>query len=516
MNLASLLFQVGRRVPHAPAVTADALTLSYAALCGRSARLAGALRGPLGLERGDHALVCAENVGEYFELLFACWAAGVAAVPVNAKLHPREVAHIADDAGARVLFTSAALADSLASLADEAPALRTTTVIGSAAYASLLAEEPIEPEAMDPDDVAWLFYTSGTTGKPKGAMLTHRNLLFAGHCYYADIERVTPGDTMLHAAPLSHGSGLYGIAHLLAGGHQVVLPRFEPGRVLDAIAGRHPRVSFFAAPTMVSRLVQAAGSGASSGGDRWPGLRTIVFGGGPMYVADLEKALACFGPRLYHLYGQGESPMTITGLAPEWLDVPDPALRAARLASCGHARTGVEVRVVDERDGELPPGTPGEVVTRSDCVMRGYWRNPGATTATLRHGWLHTGDIGSMDERGLLTLHDRSKDLIIRGGSNIYPREIEEVLLRHPGVLECAVVGRAHADLGEEPVAFVVKRAGATVDPAELETLLAQWIARFKHPRDWQFVEALPKNHYGKVLKTELRARLAPRDPLAH
>jgi acyl-CoA synthetase (AMP-forming)/AMP-acid ligase II len=512
MNLASVLFQVGRRVPDAPAVTADGLALSYAALCERSGRLAGALRGRLGLARGDHVLICAENVAEYFELMFACWAAGVAAVPVNAKLHVREVAHIADDAGARVLFTGAALAAALASVRDDAPDVRATIVIGSDAYAALLGAAPIEPEAVDPGDVAWLFYTSGTTGKPKGAMLTHRNLLFASHCYYADIERVTPGDTMLHAAPLSHGSGLYGVAHLLGGGHQVVLPRFDAAAVLDAIAGRYRRVSFFAAPTMVSRLVQAADADTPTVHDRWPGLRTIVYGGGPMYVADLEKALACFGPRLYHLYGQGESPMTITGLAPAWLDASDATERAARLASCGHARTGVEVRVVDEHDRELPPGAPGEVVTRSDGVMRGYWRNPEATVATLRNGWLHTGDIGSMDERGFLTLHDRSKDLIIRGGSNIYPREIEEVLLRHPGVVECAVVGRPHADLGEEPVAFVVRRTGIVVEPAELEALLAAWIARFKHPRDWRFVDALPKNHYGKVLKTELRASLAPRD----
>ena len=511
MNLASVLFQVGRRVPQAMAITGDALTLTYAALCDRSARLAGALRGPLALARGDHVLIWAENVPEYFELLFACWAAGLAAVPINAKLHAREVAHIADDSGARVLFTSAALAESLSALQDDAPTLRATLVIGSDAYAQLLRADPVEPQPVEPDDVAWLFYTSGTTGKPKGAMLTHRNVLFASHCYYADIERVTPGDTMLHAAPLSHGSGLYGIAHLLGGGQQVVLPRFEPEGVLEAIDGRYPRVSFFAAPTMVSRLVHTAGAQPSSGSDRWPGLRTIVYGGGPMYVADLEKALACFGPRLYHLYGQGESPMTITGLPPDLLDVADPAQRAARLASCGHARTGVEVRVVDEHDRKLPAGRLGEVVTRSDCVMRGYWRNPAATAATLRNGWLHTGDIGSMDERGFLTLHDRSKDLIIRGGSNIYPREIEEVLLRHPAVLECAVVGRPHADLGEEPVAFVVRRAGASVEPADLEALLAAWIARFKHPRDWRFVDALPKNHYGKVLKTELRASLAPR-----
>jgi acyl-CoA synthetase (AMP-forming)/AMP-acid ligase II len=508
VNLASVLFQLGRRLPDAAAVTGDGLTLTYAALCERSARIAGALRGGLRLQPGERVLIVADNGPEYFELLFGCWAAGLAAVPVNAKLHVREVAHIARDSGARLAFTSAALAAGLGGLTHELPELAEIVVIAGAQHAALLRADALGPHPVAPDDLAWLFYTSGTTGHPKGAMLTHRNLLFASHCYYADIERVAPGDTMLHAAPLSHGSGLYGVAHLFGGGHQLVLPRFETGPVLDAIAGRRRRVSLFAAPTMVSRLVQAAGDTAAPGNDRWPGLRTIVFGGGPMYVSDLEKALACFGPRLWHLYGQGESPMTITGLPSEALGSAHAAQRAALLASCGWARTGVEVRVVDGDDRELPHGTPGEVVTRSDCVMRGYWRNPEATAAALRNGWLHTGDIGSMDARGLLALQDRSKDLIIRGGSNIYPREIEEVLLRHPAVLECAVVGRPHADLGEEPVAFVVCRPGATVAPPELERLLGDWIARFKQPRAWQFVDALPKNHYGKVLKTELRARL--------
>jgi acyl-CoA synthetase (AMP-forming)/AMP-acid ligase II len=509
MNLARVLFQLGRRVPDRPAVTGAGLALTYAALCERSARIAGALRGVLRLGPGERVLIVADNTPEYFELLFGCWAAGLAAVPVNAKLHAREVGHIARDSGARLAFTSASLAPALGALTSEAPELAELVAIGGARHAALLSADAFEPHAVAPDDLAWLFYTSGTTGQPKGAMLTHRNLLFASHCYYADIERVEPGDTMLHAAPLSHGSGLYGVAHLFGAGHQVVLPRFEAGPVLDAIAGRRARVSFFAAPTMVSRLVQAAVDRPGPGGDRWPGLRTIVYGGGPMYVADLEKALACFGPRLWHLYGQGESPMTITGLPPAALEVADAAQRGAALASCGWARTGVEVRVVNEADHELPRGTPGEVVTRSDCVMRGYWCNADATAATLRNGWLHTGDIGSMDARGRLTLHDRSKDLIIRGGSNIYPREIEEVLLRHPAVLECAVVGRPHADLGEEPVAFVVCRPGATVPPADLERLLGDWIARFKQPRAWHFVDTLPKNHYGKILKTELRARLA-------
>jgi acyl-CoA synthetase (AMP-forming)/AMP-acid ligase II len=222
-----------------------------------------------------------------------------------------------------------------------------------------------------------------------------------------------------------------------------------------------------------------------------------------MYVADSLRAIELFGSRLYQLYGQGESPMTITGL-PQVFHNTD---CVEKLATCGSARTGVEVRIFNDRDEELPAGETGEIVTRSDCVMAGYWKNPEATAKTLRGGWLHTGDVGSLDAQGFLTIKDRSKDMIISGGANIYPREIEEVLLRHPAVAECSVVGRPHPEWGEEVVAFLVLKKEISV--AELERLCLDNIARFKRPRDYRFVEALPKNNYGKVLKTELRKQLA-------
>ena len=504
MNLASVLLPVGRRAPDSPAVSGPGVTLRFGDLCARAQRIAGALRARLGLGAGDRVLICTENTPEFFELVFGCWVAGLVAVPVNAKLHRNEVAHIATDSGARLVFTSSALAEGLSGLRGDIEAVAEVVVIGGDRYAQLLAAEAIDVQSVAPDDVAWLFYTSGTTGRPKGAMLTHRNLLFASHCYYADIDRIGSADTMLHAAPLSHGSGLYGLAHLFGGGQQIVLGRFDAAEVFNAIE-RWPNVSFFAAPTMVMRLVHSA----AAIDPNLANLKTICYGGAPMYVADLEQALARFGPRLYGLYGQGESPMTISGLPQGLHAVADPARRAALLGSCGYARTGVEVRVVDDHGVALPPNESGEIVTRSDCVMRGYWGNPEATAAALNGGWLHTGDIGAMDASGLLTLHDRSKDLIISGGSNIYPREIEEVLLRDPRILECAVVGRRHPDWGEEPVAFVVLRDAARVDPAELDALLAAHIARFKRPREYRFVASLSKNNYGKILKTELRTLLA-------
>ena len=499
-NLAALLFDVARRLPDRPAVSDDRSSRTYGELAERVARLAGGLRAQ-GLAPGDRVLLSLENCGEFVELLFGCWAAGLCAVPANARLHPREVEFIAENSGARLLVATPVLAEALAPVAGAVASLDRIIATRSADYEGLFGE-PLGASPRQPTDSAWLFYTSGTTGRPKGAMLTHRNLAFMSQCYYADVDQVDERDTHLLAAPVSHGAGLYALPFLLKGAHQIVLPHLDVGAILDMIA-RHPRVSMFAAPTMLTRLVHAPDVAAAAIAN----LRTIYYGGGPMYVADLERALDIFGPRLYQLYGQGESPMTITGLAqrlherdhPHWYD---------RLASCGYARSGVLVRVVDDQDRDLPAGEIGEVITKSDCVMDGYWQNPAANAETLRGGWLHTGDLGSMDADGLLTLRDRSKDMIISGGSNIYPRQIEEVLLRHPDVVEASVVGRPHPDWGEEVVAFLVARRGAAVAVAELDRLCLDHVARFKRPRDYQFVEALPKNNYGKVLKTELRRLL--------
>jgi acyl-CoA synthetase (AMP-forming)/AMP-acid ligase II len=506
MNLAALLFDMARRLPDRRAVSDDRQSWNYGELAERVARVAGGLRS-YGLVPGDRVLLSLENCSEFFELLFGCWAAGLCAVPANARLHAREVEYIAENSGARLLIATPTLAEALAPLEMSVASLDRVIATRSPDYDALLAAgEPVRPEPGAPTDRAWLFYTSGTTGRPKGAVLTHRNLMFMSQCYYADIAQLDERDTHLLAAPVSHGAGLYALPFLLKGAHQIVLPHFDVPAILDVMQ-RHRQVSLFAAPTMLTRLVhtpEVAASGLAN-------LRTIYYGGGPMYVADLERSLEIFGPRLYQLYGQGESPMTITGLSqrlhadsghPRWRD---------RLASCGYPRSGVQVRVVDEDDHEVTQGEIGEVITRSDCVMDGYWQNPEANAETLCGGWLHTGDLGSLDEDGLLTLRDRSKDTIISGGSNIYPREIEEVLLRHPDLIEASVVGRPHPDWGEEVVAFLVPRSGAAVTPAELDALCLAHIARFKRPRDYRFVEALPKNNYGKVLKTELRQLLAGR-----
>jgi long-chain acyl-CoA synthetase len=464
MNLVHLLLRSARSQPERPALAVGRTVVrTYGEMAARVEKLSSAFRKTL--QPGERIALAMKNCPEYYEILFACWHAGLVAVPMNAKLHPKEFDYILENSGAKRFLTEP----------PEVPAS------GNAA----------PPHPCAPEDPAWLFYTSGTTGVPKGAVLTHRNLLFQTQAYFCDIDKVGSADAILHAAPLSHGSGLYGLPHFAAGAVNVIPEsgHFEPEEIY-ALLEHWRGVSFFAAPTMVVRLM------ASPAARRPSGLKTIVYGGAPMYVADLERALELFGPRLYGLYGQGESPMTITGL-------PQDLHRRERLESCGFARTGVEVKILDGDDRELPPGEVGEIVTRSDCVMAGYWKNPEATARTLRGGWLHTGDVGSLDPQGFLTIRDRSKDLIISGGSNIYPREVEEVLLRHPAVAECSVVGRPHPEWGEEVVAFIVRKSDVKVE--ELENHCLDNIARFKRPKHYRFVEALPKNNYGKVLKTELR-----------
>jgi acyl-CoA synthetase (AMP-forming)/AMP-acid ligase II len=452
------------------------------------------------------------NRPEYVEALFAIWHAGLVAVPVNARLHRDEIAYILEHSAASAAITDADHADDVTSLVGTVATLRSVLVAPGPDWDRLLAAEPIglvERLAADP---AWLFYTSGTTGRPKGATLTNRNLLMMTLSYFADIDQVMPSGCILHAAPISHGSGLYGLPHVARGATSVV-PHSGgvDGAEIADLLGRWPGMSFFAAPTMVKRL---AGD-ASIASARLDHLTTIVYGGAPMYLADLEDALGVFGPRLAQIYGQGETPMTITALSKA--DHADRAHASwhARMQSVGVARTDVEVRVVDEHDRELPVGEIGEIVVRGDVVMAGYWEQPEASAEALRGGWLHTGDVGSFDDEGYLTLRDRSKDLIISGGMNIYPREVEEALLQHPGVRAVSVVGRPDPEWGEAVVAFVVPDdVGAPPSVDDLDRTCLDRIARFKRPKDYRFVDGLPTNNYGKVVKRELREQLAAESTL--
>jgi len=505
MNLANLLLRAARSFGERPAVFAGRRPLhSYRELAQRAAALSNSLVDSCGLLPGERVALILHNHPAYLELLFAIWHGGLVAVPINAKLHPRELAYILQHSGSKLCFVSEDLADGVVEANAQLPAPARVITVNGEEYARLIHGRSRPIIDRRPEDVAWLFYTSGTTGRPKGAMLTHRNLLAMTLSYFAEVDQISPQDCIVHAAPMSHGSGLYILPHVARAAAHVIPEsgKFAPEELFE-LWQTHQGVSMFAAPTIVKRLVEHPRAASA----KLSNLKTMVYGGGPMYVEDLRRALNDFGQKFVQIYGQGESPMTISVLSREHHANRNHPRYLKRLASVGVPHAVVEVRIADPDDRELPCGETGEVLVRGDSVMLGYWADPEATRATLRGGWLHTGDLGSLDEEGFLTLRDRSKDLIISGGSNIYPRELEEVLLRHPAVREASVVGRPHPEWGEEVVAFIV--AASPISAEALDALCQEHVARFKRPKAYRFVEALPKNNYGKVLKTELRRLLS-------
>lgn len=512
MNIANWLYSRALACPAAAAIyRGETLYADYRQFAQEAFNIAQRLKHDFGLQPGDRVALYMKNRVEYLSLLYAVWWMGAVAVPINYKLHPKEAAWIIDNAQASLLFSD----DGMLHTAADLPAACQEIGVEVAGAFNALVHGDAElggPFSIGTDTLAWLFYTSGTTGRPKGVMLTHDNLVAMSLCYAIDVDDVSADDAVLYAAPMSHGAGLYNFVHVRVGARHVVPQSggFDSDEILG-LGKRLGNLSFFAAPTMVKRLVQAAKLANASG----EGIKTIVCGGGPMYAADMVDALDTLGSRFAQIYGQGESPMTITAMRREIIADRSHPQWQTRLASVGTAHSCVEVRVVDQDMADAPAGECGEVVVRGNTVMQGYWRNEDATGQTLVKGWLKTGDIGHLSADGFLTLTDRSKDVIISGGSNIYPREVEEVLASHPDVFEAAVVGAPHADWGEEVVAFIVAQPGRSLDKAVLDEWCKSEIASFKKPKRYEFCRELPKNSYGKVLKTELRQYLVERASLS-
>ena len=511
MNIGRLLSKSARAFPESRAIVYGTGESTYARFNARANRLAHALR-RLGVGPGHNVAILMYNRPEMLESMFACFKAGCGAVPINFRLHPREFAFIIDHSEASVVLVSPEFDEPIAEIRERIPRARSVITVSEGAaglldYEALLAAESDEFDDADvgADDVAWIFYTSGTTGQPKGAMLTHRNLLAMTMSFYADMTPgLGPEDVVLHAAPLSHGSGLYALPNVGKAAAHIIpdAKSFDPEVILKLIE-EHRVTNMFAAPSMIKRLLD------SPAVDRHDhsSLKSLNYGGGPTLVEDLLAAMRKMGPCLVQLYGQGEAPMTITYLAHHDHVLEGTPEQRQRLGSAGIPRTDVEVAVFDADDRELPPGEIGEIATRSDLVMKGYWRNPEATAASLRNGWLHTGDLGYLDERGYLFIMDRSKDMIISGGENIYPREIEEVIIQHPAVREVAVIGVPDSRWGEAIKAVVARAPGQTVSEEEIIDFCRDHIASYKKPKSVDFVDELPKNNYGKIVKQELRAK---------
>ena len=504
MPLTHLLLRHARLSPDQTAIFhGTAIHATYAQWAARSAGLAQRFQAA-GLAPGDRVVLFMHNHPRYLEVMWAAWWAGLVVVPVNAKLHVKEVEWIIENAAARWAFVSSDVAPTALAGLERQIEIESPEADALLRPAADALDIPVCERL--PDDLAWLFYTSGTTGRPKGVMITHRNLMAMGLTYFIDVDAVAALDAIVYAAPMSHGAGIYAIPHLMAGARHVVPASgaMEPDE-LFALGRELGPLSCFAAPTIVKRLVAHAERAGLTQDEVGASFKTIVYGGAPMYVADIQTALRVMGPRFVQIYGQGESPMVGTALSRRQISDTTHPRYLARLASVGMAQTPVQVRIAGEDGRDLPLGEIGEVLIKGDSVMAGYWRNEAATAVALREGWLYTGDVGCLDADGFLTLKDRSKDLIISGGSNIYPREIEEVLLTAAGVAEAAVVGMADAEWGEVVVAFVVALPGAEVSKEALDQHCLAQIARFKRPKHYILLDALPKNNYGKVLKTELR-----------
>ncbi|MFT4715351.1 MAG: long-chain acyl-CoA synthetase [Paracoccaceae bacterium] len=505
MNPAEWLVRTARLTPEAPALMkGETVDADYATFAGRAAGIAGALKADYGIGKGDRVAIFMSNRTEYLEAMYGIWFTGAATVPINAKLHAKEAAWIVENAGVEIAFVSKDVGAALKAVAPDC--LKTLIVADSNEFTQMRAHSPMAaPDVINDEELLWLFYTSGTTGKPKGVMDSAGNISAMTLAYFSDVDEVSPQDAILYAAPMSHGAGIYNFMHVIKGARHVVPDShgFDADEILT-LAPKIGNISMFAAPTMVKRLVERAKARGATG----EGLKTITYAGGPMYVADIIEAVDVFGDKFVQVYGQGECPMGITSLRREFVsDRSHPNWRE-RLGSVGVAQSPVLVRIGDEAGVTLPNGEIGEILVAGATVMPGYWQNAEATAKTIRDGWLWTGDMGAIDDDGFITLHDRSKDMIISGGSNIYPREVEEVLLELDAVAEVAVVGRQHPEWGEVVIAFVVAAADQQVSIADLDAHCIENIARFKRPKEYRMLKELPKNNYGKVLKTDLRQLL--------
>ncbi len=489
-NIAHFLTRNARRIGEEPAVIVGREATTWAQLDTRVSALALLLREEYGVAFGDRVLVNATNSVACIEILLACFRLGAVWCPCNWRLTPAEVATQAKVAGPR-LFVS-----------DEAFGGHREAVGGAAlltGYGDLIFPwmgRDLPNADVRRDDPCWLFFTSGSTGRPKGVVLTHGQLTFTILNHLHDLmPGITHHDRSLVVAPLSHGAGMHFLTQLAAGARSVILEgALDPAAVWEAVE-RHRIGNMFTVPTIVKRLVEHPDAHRRD----HRSLRHVIYAGAPMYAEDQRVALDVLGPVLVQYYGLGEVTGAITVLRPED-HVP------ARLGSCGVERTGMEVRIMDEAGAVLPPGETGEVCVTGPAVCAGYWSNQEANAAAFREGWFRTGDIGHMDGQGYLYLTGRRSDMYITGGSNVHPREVEEVLLTHPAVGEVAVIGVPDHDLGEVGWAVVVARE--EVGEAAILGWLEGRVARYKWPRRVVFVPEIPKSGYGKVTRALLRQML--------
>ncbi|CDZ42346.1 AMP-dependent synthetase/ligase [Neorhizobium galegae bv. officinalis] len=505
-NLASMLVHAAQHFGDRPGLIQGDKVWTWAEINERVGRAAQGLL-TLGVVKGDRVLVHSRNCNAMFETQWACWRIGAVWVPTNFRLTPVEAAYLASSSRAKIHIIDAAFPEHAASTSSSNPDCQAVVWIGDKddglTWEKMISNNGVDSPLADVnyDDVCWFFYTSGTTGRPKAAMLTHGQMAFVAVNHLCDLmPGTTEEDVSLVVAPLSHGSGIHAVTQVAKGAASVLLAseRLDCDEVWELVE-KHRVTNMFTVPTILTMITR------HDAVDRvdHSSLRYIVYAGAPMYRADQQYALHKLGKVIVQYYGLGEVTGAITVLPPSMHSETDDA--KLPIGSCGRPRTGMDIAILNDAGHRLDVNDTGEICVRGPAVFLGYFENDEANLKSLKHGWFHTGDLGHLDDRGYLHITGRSSDMYISGGSNVYPLEIEELLLTHPDVAEACVVGIPHEKWGECGVAVLVTRNGVKIEPDALLQRLEGKLSRYKFPSDFQFWESLPKSGYGKVAKSEVK-----------
>ncbi|WP_202807710.1 acyl-CoA synthetase [Pseudomonas rhizosphaerae] len=518
MNLGELLNQIARRYPDAPGFIRGDQVHTWRSISQRVDSVATALRAR-GLGKGDKLLVHSRNNLPLFESAWVAFRLGAVWVPTNVRITPPEAAYLGSSSGAVAMLYDEGLAHYVDAVRAESPALRQVIAIGEPragelSYGQLLDEGAPHASTFRAADVnyhdpLWFFYTSGTTGHPKAGVLTHGQMAFVVNNHIADLmPGLSQHSRSLVLAPLSHGAGIHALVNV-ARGAACVLPASDRLDCDEAwrLVQEHRVDNLFTVPTIVKMLTEDPAV------DRYDhsSLRHVIYAGAPMYRADQCHALRKLGKVLVQYYGLGEVTGNITVLPADCHDAEDSP--AAKVGSCGYPRTGMQVAILDDAGNELATGEDGEICVRGPAVFSGYYNNPAANASCFKHGWFHTGDLGHVDEHGYLFITGRASDMYISGGSNVYPREVEEALLTHPAVNEVAVLGMPDEKWGECGCAVIVTTG--QVSDEQLLAHLEPRLARYKWPKRFVRWEDMPKSGYGKIVKKQIRALLQEREEAA-
>jgi fatty-acyl-CoA synthase len=519
MNLANFLHQAARRHRNEIGFVWGGATWTWGDLARRVDAMAAALIAK-GIGKGDRVLVQSKNCNQMFESMFACFQLGAIWVPANFRQTPDEVAYLAQSSGASALICHRDFPEHVAAVREAAPGIRSVISIGSSEfgedYDALVARysgESVPMATVEHDDPCWFFFTSGTTGRPKAAVLTHGQMAFVVTNHLCDLmPGTTHQDASLVVAPLSHGAGVHQLTQVARGVKTVLLSseRFDIDEAWKLVE-QWRITNLFTVPTIVKLLTEHP----SVDRHDHSSLRYVIYAGAPMYREDQKHALRKLGKVLVQYFGLGEVTGNITVLPPalhESDDGPD-----VKIGTCGYERTAMQVSIQDEQGREVAAGETGEICVCGPAVFAGYYNNPDANAKAFRDGWFRTGDLGHVDEEGYLYITGRASDMYISGGSNVYPREIEEKILTHPAVAEVAILGVPDRTWGEVGVAVCVRRPQAEVGESELLAWMEGKVARYKIPKRVFFWEALPRSAYGKITKKDIRAELESRGclPLA-